>query len=274
MRVGRYVLASALWLVAGCDDASPPTPTPDPAGSAAVATAQPGMASIPKTDEGTPPGCVFGPEVDETAHLGKPAGAEVEAGSEGFFATTTPAPSPRRDDEGSLLLTLEGPKNAEAGKALGLSLSIANKSSNDTTLMRTLDGSSWHWRFPTYDLYARDDAGKTYRWAYTGGRCGNVNPVVDDDFFALPAGRTHEVGDQWSRYRNATLPAGKYTIWMVYTMCDGSRKNSDDDRAAIAKRAVLRGSWPSNAVAINVAPPPTGDAAPTSGPAGTSPTAD
>ncbi|HJL14026.1 MAG TPA: hypothetical protein RMH99_00150, partial [Sandaracinaceae bacterium LLY-WYZ-13_1] len=97
-------------------------------------------------------------------------------------------------------------------------------------MMRALDGSLEHWRSPHWDLYLRDDAGRVHRWGYRGGRCGNVNPIRDEDYVALRPGESRDdVPGPWAGYlRGATVPVpGRYTVWVVYRFCGPTGQRAD-----------------------------------------------
>jgi hypothetical protein len=146
-------------------------------------------------------------------------------GGFGFYPVTGAAPGPRDTrDPGPLEIQLATARTDRTPEApIALDLAFANRSAKNLVVVRPLDGSLEGWRWPRYDLYARDASdGSVYRFAFVGGRCGNVNAVRADDYVAIePGSGRHDVANGWADYlRDARLPKpGRYTLWVVYAFC-------------------------------------------------------
>lgn len=196
------------------------------------------------------------------AALGAPAPARGESlmdprfgGGFGFFAVEAPPPGPRTTGSAPIELALSGPSQVRPDAPLGLALAFTNRSAGPVTVMRALDGSLEHWRDPHYDLYLRDEAsGRVHRWDFHGGRCGNVNPIADEDFVTLASGeRRDDVPGPWaSHLRQATVGVpGRYVAWVVYRQCGGPSTG-----LALGPNArhpsVTAGVFTSNPIAIEV----------------------
>ena len=99
-------------------------------------------------------------------------------GDYGFYAVSGSVPPPSTVEGGALALELAGPVKRSPAQELELRLTFHNRSRLPLTVVRPLDGTLEHMRDPGYDLYLRDESnGKLYRWAFVGGRCGNVNAI-------------------------------------------------------------------------------------------------
>ena len=174
----------------------------------------------------------------------------------GFYPVAGAPPGPRTAPDPSLELTLSGAEHLRVGEKVNLKLEMANNGGQKLVIMRPLDGSLERWRGPTYVLYLRDIAeGKVYRFAFHGGRCGNVNPIGADDYAELKAGeRRADVAENgWaSHLEQAPIPKkGSYALWVVYSVCGGDQGGVPlgEDQARID---VTRGVHVSNAVWIRV----------------------
>jgi len=177
-----------------------------------------------------PPGCDASPELVSGASPLAPSkvapGSVMDprfGGSRGFFPVKGQPPAPGSGSSPSLALELTGPRTTGPGKALGLRLAFRNRSDAPLVVLRPLDGSLERWRHPTYDLYLTDQgSGRTYRWAYSGSRCGNVNAIGSDDYVTIAPGASRsDIVNGWADHlANATVVApGRYTVWVVYTFC-------------------------------------------------------
>jgi hypothetical protein len=143
----------------------------------------------------------------------------------GFYPVDGVPPAPRAQADSPLELTLAGPATRTASEPLSLRLTFKNRGSAPLVAMRPLDGSLEHWRAPMYDLYIRDEAsGAAHRFAFTGGRCGNVNAIHDGDYVKLAPGeaRSDVAENGWASYlQNAVIARpGQYTVWVVYSFCE------------------------------------------------------
>jgi hypothetical protein len=147
-------------------------------------------------------------------------------GGFGFYPVTGTAPGPRvSSDQGPLEIRLSTVQNERTPEApIALHMSFANRSDGTVVAVRPLDGTLEGWRWPRYELYARRASdGSVYRFAFVGGRCGNVNPIRADDYVAIQPGEVRgDVVNGWAAYlRDARLPKpGRYTVWVVYAFCD------------------------------------------------------
>lgn len=239
---------SVFGVLAGCDqrtDEPLVEVLPDP-GPVDVAMAVP----VPRRNGDT---CTYGPVVDEQ----RPLDLSNDV-AEGFYATMQAPIGPRSNDAGPLLLTLAGKTDVRVGDLLQLKLTFRNIGEEPVTVLSALDGSAEHWRFPTYDVHARDASGQVYRWAQVTGRCGNVNPLVEDDFVRLaPGARSDRVAGSWADLWAIAFPKpGRYEVWVVYTMCDSDDVQgvgiAQDRHEQLARHDVTFGRWSSNALTITV----------------------
>ncbi|MCC6551490.1 MAG: hypothetical protein IT372_00530 [Polyangiaceae bacterium] len=174
----------------------------------------------------------------------------------GFYPVDGAPPPPRAAGDAPVELALTGPATLAAGKPISLSLHFMNRGQAKVTVVRPLDGTLEQWRSPMYDLYARDDAsGTVYRFAFTGGRCGNVNPIKDDDYVTLAPGASRgDVADNgWAQYlKQAVLTQpGRYSVWVVYSFCgfEGGGVPLGQD---VVRQETHVGVHASNAVRITV----------------------
>jgi hypothetical protein len=144
-------------------------------------------------------------------------------GGSAFYLVDGSPPPARRGPDPVLELRLAGHTTRRSGQPLELSLSFENRSRGPLVVLRPLDGSLEHLREPHYDLYLRDEGdGAVYRWAFVGGRCGNVNPITADDLVALAPGESRDdVINGWARHlRRASIARpGRYSAWVVYRSC-------------------------------------------------------
>ncbi|MBX3271517.1 MAG: hypothetical protein KF729_14725 [Sandaracinaceae bacterium] len=209
----------------------------------------------------TTPLCEAPAPTTSGAALGTPAPAQGESlmdprfgGGLGFFEVDGAAVGPRTTSTAPIELELTGPARRRADEPLGLALGFVNRSASAAVVMRALDGSLEHWREPHYDIHLRDEAtGRVYRWDYHGGRCGNVNPVRDEDYVTLaPGERRDDVAGGWSGLRGAAVGApGRYAVWVVYRYCGGPAQGIPLGPNA-QRPDVTRGVFASNAITIEV----------------------
>jgi hypothetical protein len=203
------------------------------------------------------------PLVKDGAPLGPPAASGSSnlmsphfSSGFGFYPVDGAALPPRAQADRPLELTLTGPAARTASEPLSLKLTFKNVGSTPLVLLRPLDGSLEHWRGPMYDLYVRDDAGgAVHRFAFTGGRCGNVNAIHDDDYVTLAPGEARgDVSENgWASYLQSAVLArpGQYTVWVVYTFC-----NFEGGGLPLGKDVVRQGAYvgahASNAIRVTV----------------------
>jgi hypothetical protein len=141
----------------------------------------------------------------------------------GFFPVEGAAPNPGFSADEPIEIKLAGPAYRTPAESLSLKLTFTNHTDRTVVLVRPLDGSLEQWRFPFYDLYARDESdGKVYRFAFFGARCGNVNPVSEADYVELTPKQSRDdvVSDWGGHLMNAKISKpGRYTVWVVYSFC-------------------------------------------------------
>jgi hypothetical protein len=175
-------------------------------------------------------------------------------GGHGFYPLqTNPAPGPKND--AMLQLVLTGPSKVSTGKPLKLHVGFRNQAKQPLVVLRPNDGSLEHMRYPHYDLYLAEDAsGKVYRYAYKGGRCGNINRTKREDHVPVSAGseRADVVADWGDYLASAMIPhRGNFHVWVEYRFCGyesrGIPLGKDDYLPGVWKGAVS-----SNALAIEV----------------------
>jgi len=268
---------SLLCLLAGCAGGQSVEGAPTPPATVEIAQAQgsaaqplePVRSTAPELTAAAPaptaPGCdKEAPAIDrESGRLGAALasanpnimGPYFTTGF-GFYRVKGAAPGPREEADPTLELVLDGPKTLAPGKPLSLKLSFDNKTQDKLVVVRPLDGSLEHWRFPNYDLYLRDEEdGAIYRWAFTGGRCGNVNSITANDYVELEPGKARsDVADNgWAPYlAEAPLPkAGTYSLWVVYSFCGFEGGGVPLGQDLVRKETHL-GAHASNALRITV----------------------
>lgn len=264
------------WLVglAGCAAPSPvgqpPISTPEvevaPTSSAVTSSRPPEQAPAPKQPALVAVECEQALEVgqiDRQAPLGTPGKVERRylmdphfGGQAGFYAVTRQAPMPRQETSAPLEIEIDGPRRLGPAEPLALELTFRNRSGKPLLLLRPLDGSLERWRFPTYDLYAREHAtGATYRFAFVGGRCGNVNRITEDDYVELAPGasRSDVATKGWARHlaQGTLAKPGRYSVWVVYSFC-GFEGRGLPLGEHVTKPAAHQGVYASNALDVEV----------------------
>lgn len=255
-------MASPRWLgflpllcVAAADQAPPPS-------SVQIEGVTTPAAATPKQDE---PAWLQGggcdsaePQIDPK---GKLLGAQVSlrhrnlmapnfAGGTGFYPLADKVePGPAND--ALLQLRISGPSKLAAGKPLKLGLQFHNRTGQPIVVLRPNDGSLEHMRYPYYDLFLQDEkSGQVYRWAFQGGRCGNINPTKREDHVVIDPGSDRaDVALSWADYlKSAPIPSrGTYRVWVAYRFCGyesrGLHLGKDQQMSG-----VFRGSVVSNAL--------------------------
>jgi hypothetical protein len=182
--------------------------------------------------------------------------APVFSGGYDFYEVDS-APAPRSAGDTPLELTLRAPSPSLTTKdPIALELTFANTGSGRVTLLHPLDGTLEHMREPFYDLYLRDEAtSKVYRYAFFGGRCGNVNAIAQDDYVDLKPAATRSDLDTtgWADYvKHAVVgKPGTYRAWIVYRFCSAEPEGVPLGRDVVRKDALL-GVHASNAVMLTV----------------------
>lgn len=130
---------------------------------------------------------------------------------------------PDPPNDAMLRLWISGPSKLAPGKPLQLGVHFRNRTQQPLVVLRPNDGSVEHMRYPHYDLFLQDEAsGQTYRWAYQGGRCGNINATKRKDHVVIaPGSERADVDVSWADYlKSAALPSrGTYRVWVVYRFC-------------------------------------------------------
>lgn len=175
-------------------------------------------------------------------------------GGHGFYLLkTSPAPGPKND--AMLQLVLTGPSKVSTGKPLKLHVEFRNQANQPLVVLRPNDGSLEHMRYPHYDLYLADDAnGKVYRYAYKGGRCGNINRTTREDHVSVSTGgqRADVVNGWGSHLENAVIAQrGKFHVWVEYRFC-GYESRGIPLGKDVYQPGVWKGAVSSNALAIEV----------------------
>jgi hypothetical protein len=178
-------------------------------------------------------------------------------GGFGFYQVDGAAPAVRAptDADTPLELRLHGPGALGTKEPTPLEVVFANTGTGNLTLVDALDGSLEHWRDPTYDLYLREETtGTVYRFAYVGGRCGDINSVGPHDYVDLKPGEARaNVQGQCADYlKSATIAKpGKYTLWVVYRFCTWQSTGVSLGKDFIRKETHV-GVHASNAVTLTV----------------------
>jgi hypothetical protein len=229
--MNRCTLLSAMIAAVGCagngpDDTSMAAQNPAPV-AADPGILSPGLSNTPLTEKIAPiPACKMRPPSvsRDSAPLGSDAPDPTQPGeSLGFFPVQGVAPHPGFNNGDPIELKLAGPVSRTPVEPLSLTLTFVSHTDGKVVLVRPLDASLEQWRFPYYDLYARDESdGVVYRYASVGARCGNVNPIVETDYVEIESKQSRgDVVNEWGRHlANAVLPKpGRYTVWVVYSFC-------------------------------------------------------
>ena len=97
----------------------------------------------------------------------------------------TAPPGPRLDFEIYADRTTYG-----RGEVPSFGVRIVNRSSQAIYMVEPLDGSDVGWRFPKYRLEVIDAAGKPVPVSGPGDRCGNMSPLVPEDFTRVGPGKS------------------------------------------------------------------------------------
>jgi hypothetical protein len=221
----------------GAPRAEPPPDAPAQGVPAAPASASPAASALPAAlgPAAAVPGC---DEEDAGSQLDVEAGplgqkqkvartnlmnARFDGGS-GFYPLRGKA-DPGPPSDGPLQLSLIGPERVGRNQPLRLALRFHNrdKANRPLTVLRPNDGSLEHMRQPHYDLFLRDEgSGRVYRYAFVGGRCGNVNPTRPEDHVEIPPATTRsDVVNGWADYLTSARISvtGRYRLWLRYRFC-------------------------------------------------------
>lgn len=197
---------------------------------------------VPKVDGTKPP---LGHEKPMTEPIG-----------EAFFVVPDPI-EPRAGKGAPLEVRLALPAKRKAGAPLGPAITVANTGTSKLSVLRPLDGSFRHGRFPHWDLYVRDvSTQQTYRFGFAGLGCGNANAPRSEDHLPLEPGKSATVKpDGWASYlARASIPlqaAGTYDVWIVYTFC-GYKPSLLDVGTPVVRKDAIVGTFASNAVRVVV----------------------
>jgi len=78
--------------------------------------------------------------------------------------------------------------------------SIINGSRRSLHLIDVLDGSAWHWCNPKvgWSIVSGDEKHPATPPKLNMPRCGNVNPLVPENFFTLEPGKDHRLAVEWA----------------------------------------------------------------------------
>lgn len=107
----------------------------------------------------------------------------------------------------------------KVGEDFAFSVMVQNKATTDTMLVGLVDGCDTGWRGPSARFQVKTD-GKWEPLKYKLGRCGNTNPLTQENFFTIPAHKNGTLlkGQGWfppSHYSQLGKP-GKYEVRFVY----------------------------------------------------------
>jgi len=233
--------------------------TPEPAPSSSASTI---LVAKPPLEPGYPAldaACAAKlPDIDfKKARLGRPVVSMPPVDGDdgtGFFAVTG-ALDPRTGDDAPIELRITAPATRGTKEKLSVKLTVANTSKSSVVVVRSMDGSTDHFRYPYFDLHVRDEATKAvYRWARVGFRCGNVNASTNEDHVKLaPGDQTSKLVDGWaSHLENAVIPKpGKYTVWAVYGFC-GYDSKAVPLGSNVVRKDTYVGVHASNGVVVTV----------------------
>lgn len=144
---------------------------------------------------------------------------------------------------------------AKVGKPLPVRFQIKNQSSKEVTIVRSLDGSDAGWRSPKITIEVRDAKNKLVE-VPMGGRCGMVNPLMEEDFVTLAPKKSHTLLGEGSfgHYvlRWAPTKAGRYTVTLRYDVSFSEGEKGQADLALLQKHKPLRGVYESKPLPIVV----------------------
>jgi len=147
---------------------------------------------------------------------------------------------------------LEAPAEIEAGQIFTPRLSFANRTGKPLVVLKAVDKTAFHYRFPNLDLYVRDESnGFVYRWAYLGGTCAWENTLLHSDHATFAPGEQRtDIANGWvPQFQRAFInQPGSYTLWAIYRFCGYSPYETEDYQDP----AVHVGVHASNGVRIEV----------------------
>lgn len=125
----------------------------------------------------------------------------------------------QEEAESDLLLRIEA---APPGSPEGVRIGFENHTDGDVVLLRPCDGSAEGMRMPHYIWQVVDDAGRPAPWR-SRGRCGNVNPLQEEDFMVLRAGQQEQVALGWlgEPADRFAMGPGTYRVRLTYRMDRG-----------------------------------------------------
>jgi len=228
-----------------------------------TASSPPEVAAPPTPETPTIPLCdVSGEELLRDSPLAPPTPVDDEDimsprlfGGTGFYRVQGSATEPRAVSDGVLWLELWGPEDSAVGNPIGLTLRFRNRTKTAVSVVPPMDGTFGRKRYPHFDLYLRDETNQaTYRFAFVGGGCGTVNPLIFGSLIEVSPKDTRTKPDaDWANYiAHAPLPRpGAFKAWVVYRYCPNgeaaelSELNPDEPPPHF-------GVYASNAVSIRV----------------------
>ncbi|MGZ3422471.1 MAG: hypothetical protein ACXVEF_04985 [Polyangiales bacterium] len=164
--------------------------------------------------------------------------------------------APRGSASGTPIeLRIELPKTKKAGEVLSPKLVVLNTSKATLSILKPMDGSYDHARFPYWDVYARDEkTQQVYRWTYGAMRCGNTNAPHEADHVVIDPGKsvTPKLSEWGSAVEKAILSTpGTYTVWVEYAFCGYGISALSLGKPELRSDAVV-GRFASNGVKITV----------------------
>lgn len=194
------------------------------------------------------------------------------------MAALRPQPAALPDKSEPLTCTIRSEPACEIGTTPAISVEISNCTGRDIYLVGSLDASDIKWRYPHCYFEVIGPDGMPAMRGYA--RCGNVNPIRDEDFVKVPRGGSFDPYQNIDAYgffhssqiTPATFQAkGTYRIRFVYSSeqadpkfwrmaakgkngaklsASGSRENVVKLLAKVPKTTVC-----SNEITITVVPP-------------------
>jgi len=116
-----------------------------------------------------------------------------------------------------LEIKLTAPKNLLVGERPNLQIEITNVSNKPIDLVRPLDGSWHHWRYPHISVEVYNDSGNTHPVSLAA-RCGNMNPILAEDIQRLNPGEKKGFYVGWAYCQHGFEKPGKYNITLSYDL--------------------------------------------------------
>ena len=128
------------------------------------------------------------------------------------------------DEPSPLQIRLLAPQVLLVDERPNPELEIKNVSDNILTIVRPLDGSWNHWRYPHLTINAYTVSGKQFPLELAG-RCGNMNSLTTSDVVRLAPEKSIRVKTGWPFKQAGFQEAGRYAIKLTYDLAAPNLKS-------------------------------------------------